>query len=354
LGLSYIHFFVLHLFFCNLLPQESLRLSIYIFYFLLDSLVLLFPQIPLLLPHDGLFVEVGFVVRLPSPLLFFLLRQRGLHFLFISQSLPCLLFFIAALFHFTIALILCYDFFFAPLRLIHILKHTIRHPIHELLCPPFPRSDFIQAVLFLLVEHCGVGLLHINIFLSGLFSLLPLQLIIPLILLKHSVIVFALLPLLLHRNFPFMIHLSLQSLDSCHLVLQALPRLLLLLLSLSSQLLISCFLLVGHFVSNLLVLFIFALIYQIKVSHEHLVIRLRLLLHLALLLVLFRLLLMKLLLHQPGALPLTLGSLLLLLVMEQSVKLLDSSPLVGLFDGHRGGYDTGCHRLLIVLSIGAL
>ena len=209
MGFSDIHLFILHLFFCNLLSEESLRLSIDIFYFLLDSLVLLFPQVALFLPHYSLLVEVLLVVLLPSPLLFLLLCEGRLHFLFISLGLSCLFFFIAALFHFSITLILRYDFFFAPLRLIHILEYSISHPVHELLCPPFPGSNLILPVLLLFIEHCGVRLLHIDIFLPGLFSLLPLHLVIPLVLLQHAIIVLALLPLLLHGNLPLMVHLGL-------------------------------------------------------------------------------------------------------------------------------------------------
>ena len=105
----------------------------------------------ILVPHLGLYIDVGFLILFPLSLLNHLLVQEISHFFLIRlDSLQSFLFHIP---------LICFSFFFIPsnhlvlplLFLVHLVEDAVGHFVHELLCSSFSLFHFISPVILLFI-----------------------------------------------------------------------------------------------------------------------------------------------------------------------------------------------------------
>lgn len=175
--------------------EEILGFLIYQFYFILNSLVLLLPDVSFLGPHSSLTIQVLLPGHLFCFLLLGLLCEHCYHFFFILVSFSCFLFLILTQLHFPLLFILLDHIVFFLLDVIKLLQNAVGHSVHEFLGPLLSGLNLIKPVLRLLIEHPGVLLLSPNILLLVFFLLdfSDLQVIFVLFEHLHEVLSFLLL-----------------------------------------------------------------------------------------------------------------------------------------------------------------
>lgn len=246
--------------------EEILGFLIYQFYFILNSLVLLLPDVSLLRPHSSLTIQVLLPGHLFRLLLLGLHREHRFHFFFILVSFPCLLLLLLAQLHFSLLFILLDHVVFFLLDVVKLLQNAVSHSVHELLGSILPGLNLVESILRLLIEHPGVLLLGPDIFLL-VFLLLDFgDLQVLFVLFKHLHKVLSFLLLLLELDDPLPFHLVLEPLDLLDLLLEVLSRVLSSLVLHLSQLCVSGNFILQDFVLEEALLFLLSVLKEFKMG----------------------------------------------------------------------------------------
>lgn len=211
---------------------------------------------------------------------------------------------------------------------LHLLEHAVGHLVHEFLGASLTRLHLADTVLLHLILHLGILLLGAKVIEALLLFLLSHSVLLLFIFLEHSMQIFALLSSLLHLHLSLLFHFFAEASD----LLLLLHELSLIHISLSSALLskleVARVLVVHDLLKCLRLSLLFALLEQFIVLLSHLMVHAVLILHVSILVVLVFNLLRELLPNKSLSLHITNHSLLLLLEVQQSVELLDGSPLI--------------------------
>jgi len=331
-----------HFLISDLAVKEISVLGVNVLDFTVEAFFLSLEEFLVLLPHDGLLVVEGFLLTLAVLLLSHLSVQvlTGFELASLGQFHAFLIFKTET--EFTLLFVFVDLFIFSGLASVLRSDDSRSHSVHEVLGAFLTSTELVLTVFLLFVEHAGVFLLGIHIFLAfALFKSKSLDLLF-FVLLKHFLKVHLLLLSLVVEHLTLSIHLLLQSVDQLQLLVMVS------LLLNTASLLLELELTVAAFFFNLdfglvrSLLLHFLLSEELDVLSLHLVIFCTLRHFSALSLALLSHLVVQLFLNESLALLLTLKGLLLLLVVQQSVEFLDSEPLVLLVNL---GVDVGLPRL---------
>ena len=208
-----------HFLICDLTVKESSVLGVDFLDLSLESLLLSLEEFLVLFPHDGLLVVEGLLLVLTVLLLSHLsVKIRTSLKLALSGQFYAFLIFEAET-EFAFLLVFVNLFVLGSLARILLSDDGRGHSVHEVLGALLTFSELVLTVSLLFVEHTGVFLLSIDIFLALLFFLDQFLGLFFLVLFEHLFQVHLLLLSLVVEHLTFSVHLLLQSVNKLKLLL---------------------------------------------------------------------------------------------------------------------------------------